>query len=386
MRLVLRQQYMKEIRTVNNEAVTRNKKVGILTFLHTLNYGAMLQAYALARVLQSAEFDTVQLDYRCPAVEAFEFKHVASLKGRLANLIRMPIIRRKAQRFNAFRRENIPSLGPLSRGELIDACALLDYVVVGSDQVWNGLVTNFDSTYFLDFIDEPQKKRTYAVSIGQDQMPVVPGVDYAHLVGDFPYLLVREKTAINALESLCPGNKYEVVLDPTLLLTRDEWLDKAKEGQIKNEGPYVFVYAVGETKNSVAAAKEIARRNGLDVVVLQQNGFLPIPGATNLFSISPTDFLSYIANAETVVTSSFHGTCLSIQLERNFYVSYATGREKRNSRMGDLLDICGLTERILGGSLAGVQSIDWSDVRDRLEKKRADSLRMLFESLGGGIG
>ena len=87
---------------VNDSVVKQKKKVGILTFLHTLNYGAMLQAYALETVLRSAGFDAVQLDYRNPKVDAFEFKHATSLKGRLANLVRMPVIRRKAARFEEF--------------------------------------------------------------------------------------------------------------------------------------------------------------------------------------------------------------------------------------------------------------------------------------------
>lgn len=368
---------------VNDSVVKQKKKVGILTFLHTLNYGAMLQAYALETVLRSAGFDAVQLDYRNPKVDAFEFKHATSLKGRLANLVRTPVIRRKAARFEEFRRAHVPSTVPLSREGLIDECASLDYVVVGSDQVWNGLVTGFDATYFLDFIGDAGKKRTYAVSIGQDQVPTSTGVDYAHLLEGFPCVLVREKTASRELGLICPGMRFEVVLDPTLLLGRDEWLGLAAESQVRHERPYVFVYAVGETRNSVAAAKEIAGKRDLEVVVLQQNGFLPIPGVTNLLSISPTDFLSYIANAEAVVTSSFHGTCLSIQLERDFFVSYATDGVKRNSRMSDLLDACGLERRTLAGSLTDASSIDWAEAREKLTAMKRESLRLLFASLRG---
>lgn len=368
---------------MSNDSVKSGTSVGILTFLHTLNYGAILQAYALERVLAAAGFEVVQLDYRNPAVDAFEFKRAASLKGHLANLVRLPIIRRKAKAFDEFRREHIPSTAPLSRDGLVEVCDALDYVLVGSDQVWNGLITGFDSTYFLDFIDDPGKKRTYAVSIGQERLPMAQGIDYASLLSDFPCLLVREATAAKALGSLCPERHRDVVLDPTLLLDGNDWLELAAEREMCVRRPYVFVYAVGETKGSVAAAKAIADRKGLEVLVLQQNGFLPIRGVTNLFAASPLDFLSYMANAEAVVTSSFHGTCFSIIFERDFYVSYAKGGEKRNSRMGDLLDACGISGRILDGPVAGARPIDWAAVRGRLGSMKVSSLRLLLNSLGG---
>ena len=365
--------------------MNNQKSVGILTFLHTLNYGAMFQAYALEKVLQTAGFNAIQLDYRNPKVEAFEFKHSTSIKGFLANLIRRPIIQKKEKVFDTFRRQYILSTAPLSREDLIRTCKKFDYIIVGSDQVWNGLVTGFDATYFLDFVKDIKKKKTYAVSIGQDKLPISAGFDYAHFIKDFSCVLIREKTAAKALQPLCAGKRFETVLDPTFLLSRDNWLNISADVRPKPKKPYVFVYAVGETKTTVAAAKKIAKRRGLDVIVLQQNGFLPIFGATNLFSISPSEFLSYIANAELVVTSSFHGTCLSIIFERDFLVSYASNAVKRNSRMNDLLESLGLSGRVLQTVSPAGQPIDWATTRERLSTMRAESLNLLFDSLGGVV-
>ena len=361
--------------------IKQNKgRVGILTFLHTLNYGAVLQAYALERVLSDAGFDAVQIDYRNQKVEAFEYKRNVSLKGRLANVVRRPMILKKERAFEAFRREHIRSTMPLSRDELPGACESFDHIVVGSDQVWNGNVTGFDSSYFLDFIKAPERKATYAVSIGQDEMPMVHDVDYVQLIGDFPIVLARERTGADALRRICSDSEIEVVLDPTLLLSGDEWRMVAGDRPARPRGGYVFVYAVGETKNAVVAAKEIAKKRKLKVVVLQQNGFLPIPGVINLFSISPTAFLSYIANAEFVVTSSFHGMCLAIQLERDFLVSYAIGGARRNSRMADLLDVLDLSDRFVSGLLPESRTIDWEKVRNTIQREKAMSIDFLMRS------
>lgn len=365
--------------------ISNKKSIGILTFLHTLNYGAIFQAYALEKVLQTAGFNAIQLDYRNPKVEAFEFKRATSMKGHIANLVRRPIVQKKEKLFDDFRRQYILSTVPLSREELIKICKNFDYIIVGSDQVWNGLVTGFDATYFLDFIKDTEKKKTYAVSIGQDKLPISQDFDYAHFIKDFSCVLIREKTAAKALQPLCAGKRFATVLDPTFLLSRDEWLNMSADVRFKPRTPYVFVYAVGETKTAVAAAKQIAKRKGLNVIVLQQNGFLPISGVINLFSISPSEFLSYIANAELVVTSSFHGTCLSIILERDFLVSYATSAVKRNSRMNDLLDSLGLSGRVLQNLSPVNQPVNWVTTRERLSTMRAESLNLLFDSLGGAV-
>ena len=81
--------------------ISNKKSIGILTFLHTLNYGAIFQAYALEKVLQTAGFNAIQLDYRNPKVEAFEFKHATSMKGHIANLVRRPIVQKKEKLFDA---------------------------------------------------------------------------------------------------------------------------------------------------------------------------------------------------------------------------------------------------------------------------------------------
>lgn len=356
-------------------------RIGILTFLHTLNYGAVFQAYALEKVLLDSGFDAVQIDYRNPTVESFEYKRSVSLKGHVANIVRKPIINRKERVFEEFRRAHIESTAPLTYNELAASCESFDYIVVGSDQVWNGNVTGFDDAYFLAFSDQLEKKRTYAVSIGQDELPMKPGIDYARLIKSFPCVLVREQTAAQALRRVCPECTIDVVLDPTLLLSGDEWRLLAGERSPRTKGGYVFVYAVGETRKAVAAAKLIAKKRGLEVVVLQQNGFLPIMGVKNLFSVSPSAFLSYIANSDFFVTSSFHGTCLAILLERDFLVSYSTGGTKRNSRMSDLLRMLNLSSRVLSDDVLDTPISDWQDIRNKIDKSRKESLDLLFGSL-----
>lgn len=356
-------------------------RVGVLTFLHTLNYGAILQSYALACFLKHAGYDATQIDYRNAAIEAFEFKRARTLKAHLANVLRRGIIERKSRGFESFRRDYIPSTAPVGRGELPRLVDELDYVVVGSDQVWNGKISDFDPTYFLDFVEDAAKKKTYAVSIGYDELPEKDGIDYGNLIGSFGQILARERTAAKALKRCAPDAEVDVVVDPTLLLERGEWL-KLVEGRPRPERrPYVFVYAVGEIERTVEAARSIAGKRGLEVVVLQQNGFLPIRGVKNLFDIDPIVFLVYLANAELVVTSSFHGLCLSLQFERDFFVSCSGGGKGRSSRLLDLLSELEIEGRDVDGEERLERGIDWRGVERLLEALRRRSASLLLDSL-----
>ena len=357
------------------------RRVGILTFLHTLNYGAVLQAYALGHAIGGEDVEAVQIDYRNETIESFEFKTGSmSLKRRVANLFRGRMIARKAARFEHFIDGFINATPPVSKTGLPAACAEFDRVVVGSDQVWNGRVTGFDDAYFLGFLDG-SRKATYAVSIGQDELPVTEGVDYGRLISAFPRVLVREGTAARALAPYRPQGGIEVVLDPTLLLNHEKWEELASEARPPVEGLYVFVYAVGETEKAVEAGRRIARERNASLVVLQQNSFVPVRGAENLFDIGPLEFLACLKGADFVVTSSYHGLCLSLQMRKDFLISYATSKGQRNSRMSDLLDELGLSDRVVGANDAG--GIDWEAVDGTLSLLRSASRTALRGELLG---
>lgn len=359
-----------------------NRSIGILTFLHTLNYGAILQSYALHRFLDDSGFNSIQIDYRNSSVESYEFRRSGTLKSRLANIVRRPIIEKKASKFEEFTRRYIETTPVVVRDELARVCDAFDRVVVGSDQVWNGQITDYDTTYFLDFISDKDKKITYAVSIGQDYLPEKEGVDYSLLLSAFSRVLVRERTAAEALNKLVETSKLHIVLDPTLLVETEVWNSFVEESASPMIRPYVFVYAVGETNAAVEAARRMAREHDWDLVVLQQDRFAPILGAKNLFAISPIDFLRYFKHASAVVTSSFHGLCMSIQFQKDFLVSYTMGTASRNSRISDLLSVLGCEDRVI--DVPSCDHVDWGSVGMRLTEKRAESSVLLLDALSAG--
>lgn len=364
-------------------AIKENKVIGILTFLHTLNYGALLQSYALQAFLNSNGFSAIQIDYRNANVESYEFKRSKTVKNRLANIVRRPIIKKKTIEFEEFTRRFIKATPVVERGELAGICSDFDCIVVGSDQVWNGEITDYDTTYFLDFIPDDDKKYSYAVSIGQDDFPEKKGIDYYSLLHAFSQVLVREQTAAKALGNFVEADKLHVVLDPTLLVEAEVWNSFVGESASPMSRPYVFVYAVGETKRAVEAAREMAREHGWDLVVLQQDKFLPILGAKNLFSISPADFLTYFKHASAIVTSSFHGLCMSIQFRKDFLVSYTEGIACRNSRISDLLLALECEDRVIGSP--SCDCVNWELVEQRLTEKRIQSSELLLNALSQGV-
>ena len=195
--------------------------------------------------------------------------------------------------------------------------------------------------------------------------------------------MVREQTAIESIRSYA-GESVPVhaVIDPTLLVGEEVWRDLSSDTRAEED--YVFVYTVGERARTVKTGKILSRKLGCKLVVLQQNYGMPVVGATNLYDISPLDFLSYIRGAKYVVTSSFHGLCFAIQFNKPFVVCLNSGPEKRNSRIVDLLKTLRLENRIASDEDVPVErTIDWVAVNSVLGNERSASRNRLLESLRG---
>ena len=361
------------------------KNIGILTFLRTLNYGALLQAYALQQVLSRAGFDNELIDYRNKKIENFEFRRANTLKGRLVNIWKARHIDEKARAFEDFLEQKMTISPSFDRGTVRTCADRYDAIVVGSDQVWNPACTGSDPSFFLDFIDDSAKKKSYAASIGQSSLPKGSALDFEVLLGDFSNVLVREKTAAEVIKRICPKITPEVVLDPTLLATKDIWTNLVPSSSPLSE-KYVFVYSVGERVNCIRIARDLAKKFGYRIVHVQQNSANPTFGAVDLYAPSPTVFLNYLAHSECVVTSSFHGVCFSLQFERPFVVSLPGGPNARNSRMTDLLDLLQIRGQTTSSpQFDGSLEVEYRHVNELLATERTRSQMLLLKSLTADI-
>ena len=317
-------------------------KCGILTFIHTLNYGATLQAYALSQCLQMSAYDVEIINYTCPAVKIREeprlpsFADFKDIKHTVGMLFKFPEHSLRMRRFRNFESKYM-SFGNCCH-TTNDILKHYNAIIVGSDQVWCPQITGNDLTYILDDKLYPnQRIISYAASFGDKSFPDSLRKQFETALKRFDALSVREERGMEILCSM--GIKDAVVsIDPTLLLESDQW--KRVEKPVKTHRKYVFAYAVSERNQTFTFAKRAAAQLDADLLYIDAYSGRPVSGARNMGGCGPDEFLWLINNAELVVTSSFHGLCFSILFNKQF--RYSLSSKKSSSRLYNLTMQLGL--------------------------------------------
>lgn len=276
-------------------------KIGILTFHSALNYGAVLQAYASVRFLQSLGHEAYVVDYKNPAISrAFHpFKWDADRwkKSGLKYLVKYPFRvlakYRRSRAFSRFVRRQLPLI-PFSRAES------LDLLLVGSDQVWSKRHTGGQDPVYWGRAFPGIRKVAWAASAGKSMLDQT---DIQTLMRHFSAISVRE----SKLTDLIPQSV--LLPDPTLLLDPAEWEKLVRPVH----GRYVLAYPMAYEHKVLEKARRKAQDMGIGLKVIAPYVKL---GSGWIQTASPVDFLSLIHSAEYVVTSSFHGALFALLFDR----------------------------------------------------------------------
>jgi len=303
-------------------------KVDIITMHCPLNYGAVLQTYALTRYITSLGHQVEVIDYRPQYLVGNqdltfvpEWVKQRNLLFKLAYLlIKIPnkIIRK--HKFHKFLKLYISLTRKYQTyKELQDNPPKADRYICGSDQIWGWTYGGYkDPAYFLGFIDDGNICASYAASghipnpLPEDMIRVM-----IPLIKQLKLISVREEDTANLLKQYVDKQIYHV-LDPVFLLPKEEWRKIVPETKFTND-KYVLVYSVGDTENVYKLAKIVADQYKLPIYCI--TGSQRRDSRIQKFICpNPTDFLSIFNSAEYVVTNSFHGTAFSIIFEKKFYV------------------------------------------------------------------
>ena len=199
-------------------------KVGIITFHRAINYGAILQAYALKKKIDELGNVTKVIDYvNLKEEKACKIINTNSLKSFIGSLLKFRFKKRKDIKFVDFRKKYL-NLTPVvgTKGALKELNAQFNVFITGSDQVWNYNIIGGDMTYLLDFANEG-KKNSYAASFGVINIEEKYKRQYSDLLNSFTNIAVREDAGAKIIRELC-HKEVPVVLDPTLLLDAFEWM------------------------------------------------------------------------------------------------------------------------------------------------------------------
>ncbi|MBP3819901.1 MAG: polysaccharide pyruvyl transferase family protein [Butyrivibrio sp.] len=319
-------------------------KIGILTFVNTTNYGAALQSYALQQVLGQQGQDCEIIDYTCENIDRVHDPKKASRKGGIKNLL-APILQVPLQKtydkFMKFKKIYCRYSIPCDRSTIASVAGKYDRIVVGSDQVWNAVITGDDRSFLLDFLDDDKKKYTYAASIGTGYFTKLKS-EYEALINRFQLISIREKGAADQLRKHIGRDDVCVDLDPTLL-NRDIW-----GSLITNDSPYgkyIFCYFLPKDKKLIVAIRRFAKENKCKIINLTKS-IRRHKGIHSINVASPIDFLNLIAHAQYVIAGSFHSLCFSLIFHKEFYV-VSSPIADRNSRLTDLLDTLELNNRFV---------------------------------------
>ncbi|MDD4716114.1 MAG: polysaccharide pyruvyl transferase family protein [Oscillospiraceae bacterium] len=243
-------------------------------------------------------------------------------------------------------------IGPRSYGSLAELRADppdCDVYLSGSDQIWNPYIfqgNRFDPAFFLTFV-KGKDKIAYAPSLGASSFSPDLMWELEGYLSSYKALSARESFGRAVLEQ-ASGRKVETVVDPTLLLSGEDWAALAKKPKL--ERPYVLCYFISPYGALMPALRRVLEETGLPLVQLAGMR-RRAPGAKRVvLDAGPREFLGLFQNAAFVVTNSFHGTVFSMQFEKPFLTGVSP-REMANpgrSRIYSLLQTVGLTGRIAG--------------------------------------
>lgn len=266
---------------------------------------------------------------------------------------------------------------PVTRDKMQTVAGKYDIYIAGSDQIWDYKLTNFDQTYFLNFPVKGKKKCSYAASIGEHVPPEQYRESYSRLLSDFDKILVRESYGADIVNELT-GKKPEVVCDPTLLLTAEEWSKLIKEPRIK--GKYILVYQLGINKEIVDFARRLKQKTGYRIIYIP----FPLVGLLKCrceITIGPAEWMGLFKNAEYVISDSFHGIVFSLLFNRKFFAK-SDGHHK-NRRVEELLKLVNMTDRTMNHVTEEqlTEELDFTYANQQIDKFRLSSLQKLKEMI-----
>jgi len=328
------------------------KSIGVITMHRPISFGSSLQAYALQRKIEALGYYCEIIDYQYPNSIHYS---TSRLRRLITNVVRwilnMPLgfpNLVEQYRFEKFRKNylNLSSYYK-SAEQLKQNPPEYDVYCTGSDQVWNSKFTKGDTSFLLSFVPKYKKKVSYASSFAIDFIKDEYQNSYKNYLSQYSYLSVRETGGKKIIQELI-GRDAQLVCDPTILLTKEEWIPLIKKSKIKISKPYILVFMLTYSFNPYPEVNRIIeyvyKKLGYHLVFLngRKQDFLR-KDSTVIKSAGPCEFLDLIYNASFVITSSFHGVAFSVNFDKDFIAIIKNGHS--DSRLLSFLDRINMTDK-----------------------------------------
>lgn len=374
----------------------KNKIVSIVNRTGLINFGSVLQVYALHKSVENLGYNSQVLWQKGNFIKGLDIRPIKILKTLFKILFVPDLLKYSIDAFTSLKKKNIDNevielfndfVKENIKVKLLSQKELIQYAnddnnikfICGSDQVWSSTNAYIDPLMYLRFVPE-SKRIAYAPSIGKNYIPKYNEKQMREYINDIPYVSIREKEGQKLIKELT-GRDVPVVADPTLLLNKEHW-DKLINTNIKISKPYILCYFLDWTDDNFQnQIEEMAKKNNLDIVVLGKyksnydRVYFPKAG--------PKEFLTYVKGAEFIFSDSFHCILFSMIFNKNFNSLERQSKDyDQSSRQLSILETAGLeTKYIKTDSNINLSEIDYKKISGKLDCFVEYSKKYLTEAL-----
>lgn len=375
-------------------------KASVITLQTSVNYGSVLQTYATMRIFERLGWQVEFVDYirenNTPPAQARKMlsrpwiHSLDRLTGGLVTKVAFPwALKRVTERAKPFREFLERHRIPLSPRRYMDISELrqhppeADVYCTGSDQVWNSVWNGgIDLPFYLDFVPAGKRKIAFAASIGRTDIDPGEKQAVAELLRKYHAISMREKSGVELLASM--GIRSEWVLDPTLMLRKDEWLEFAEPFRTDASGCLVL-YVLNWNVRVARLAREMAGRHGWKIKRVTK--LMPKRSVRKGMDIviprQVEELVAHFRDAACILTDSFHATAFAVNFHKPFL---SVPPPRFPNRLESILRLVHLENRLLGDGDVPPPDlpVDWNAVDAVLEAEREKSRRFLETALGSG--
>ena len=342
------------------------------------NYGSALQTWALHQAIKKLGAYPVLVDY-CPDILAdkdplnpFGNMWDKDDESRKMVMLTMPAIRINYEKFDRFYHNRFDRTKKSYTSKNFDTVMQeVDSFVCGSDTIFCPDEFGFDDGFYANYPCMRGNSVAYAPSFGD---PHFSDEDYVKLnerLQNFKALGLREQMMVPYV-SQHVSVPVKKVIDPTLLLTPKDYDTIATEKLV--DGSYLLLYARRYNPKMEAYAEKLARENDLHIVDISLRATNAERGHQMFYEAGVEEFLSLVKHAQYIVTNSFHGMIMSVQYKRPFVIF---SREQCDTKITELLELFGLSDRMLINGNEHCKAVDYASVHERIEKARVQALDFL---------
>lgn len=363
--------------------------IGIVTFFKSYNYGVWLQAIATQQFFLKNGYKAHIINYTNVLEDSktqYAYKEHDKFYGYVTSFIKSILFGKVKYYKRGFAQylDNYYVLSPQKYHDIEDMQNIeYDVLVAGSDQLWNPETTSgiLDKVFLLQF-GKAKKHISIATSIGSTPIDSENGKIISEALESFDAISVREQYAVNELHRFCDF-PIKVIMDPTFLLDKNDWIEIAQTNRnisIDSHAKYILTYFISTDKRSERYQKIVenySKKFNLPVWAIQFSCAPSTPCDKIIVGASISDFINLIVDAALIITDSFHGVALSLNLNANFI---AVTNKSNPERVRFLLEQVALSDRIEKRP-ENYTPIDYSIVNEKLNLLKYNSQAWILTAI-----